>query len=305
MLQQIRASDIHVDRISAQHDRYLRTNNVGSFVQHCHESDPTVEPTAIIGNLDVFCAGKLTFRVTVLLDANTSLGEPMASHIAGFDRPTTEIKGQAIGKRLRSSSCESDLSSQPELGDAVPSHSRSSRPGKCRKSSDLFLQSSPRISPQNELVDLAIKNDAVDQNGINEEKPDRISPLPTRTVTGCNSDGPDHATGDFDSRLSPRPLICFNANTDNKVSNSIISRVENMNSIIDSRNVNHDEEEEGTEESVDRFEVQELLDHVDCDGQRTYRVKWKGYRRSTWEPESHLDRCEAALMEYWSGLAED
>jgi hypothetical protein len=35
--------------------------------------------------------------------------------------------------------------------------------------------------------------------------------------------------------------------------------------------------------------------------QRQYLVKWEGYgpEHNSWEPETHLVRCEEAIAEYW------
>ena len=48
------------------------------------------------------------------------------------------------------------------------------------------------------------------------------------------------------------------------------------------------------------FEVEEILDQQDIDGESHYLVKWKGYNSegNTWEPEENLTHCAAKLRQF-------
>ena len=49
---------------------------------------------------------------------------------------------------------------------------------------------------------------------------------------------------------------------------------------------------------TDRYEVEKILGHKYSKGLTFYRVKWKGYRRATWEPAVNLDDCAVLLEAY-------
>ncbi|KAF3037136.1 M-phase phosphoprotein 8 [Didymella keratinophila] len=49
---------------------------------------------------------------------------------------------------------------------------------------------------------------------------------------------------------------------------------------------------------TDRYEVEKILGHKDSRDKTFYRVKWKGYRRATWEPAVNLDDCAEVLEAY-------
>jgi hypothetical protein len=49
---------------------------------------------------------------------------------------------------------------------------------------------------------------------------------------------------------------------------------------------------------TDRYEVEKIIGHKHSKGQTFYRVKWTGYRRTTWEPAVHLDDCAVVLEAY-------
>lgn len=49
---------------------------------------------------------------------------------------------------------------------------------------------------------------------------------------------------------------------------------------------------------TDRYEVEKILGHENSEDQTFYSVKWKGYRRATWEPAVNLDDCAIVLEAY-------
>ena len=52
--------------------------------------------------------------------------------------------------------------------------------------------------------------------------------------------------------------------------------------------------------SPDFYEVERLLQRGQCEGQRYYLVKWKGFSddEATWEPESNLGGCKRAITDF-------
>lgn len=46
------------------------------------------------------------------------------------------------------------------------------------------------------------------------------------------------------------------------------------------------------------FDVEKIIDHRDCLGDRDFLIKWKNYTTPTWEPENNLDGCLRMLKDY-------
>ncbi|TPX65026.1 histone-lysine N-methyltransferase [Spizellomyces sp. 'palustris'] len=49
----------------------------------------------------------------------------------------------------------------------------------------------------------------------------------------------------------------------------------------------------------DRYEVEEILDVKSVKRKNIYKLKWKGYTKTSWEPEEHLE-CPELLATFWS-----
>ena len=59
------------------------------------------------------------------------------------------------------------------------------------------------------------------------------------------------------------------------------------------------EVEEDDEDEAPEYEVESIISHVVDDDRVTfYEVKWKGYKKPTWEPEVNLVGCDELLAEY-------
>lgn len=43
---------------------------------------------------------------------------------------------------------------------------------------------------------------------------------------------------------------------------------------------------------------EKIIDSVYEDNQLFYHVKWKGYKRTTWEPEKHISHSTDLIQEY-------
>lgn len=54
------------------------------------------------------------------------------------------------------------------------------------------------------------------------------------------------------------------------------------------------------ESQVEKYEVEEILDQQNVQGQSKYLVKWKGYEHieNTWEPEENLTNCQKLLQQF-------
>lgn len=84
----------------------------------------------------------------------------------------------------------------------------------------------------------------------------------------------------------------------------IIGTEQCVNSIISHRNHSsaHDvgtaRPDKTHDQETDRYEVEDILGHKEIMGQMFYRVKWIGYRRTTWEPAVNLDDCAIVLGAY-------
>ena len=52
------------------------------------------------------------------------------------------------------------------------------------------------------------------------------------------------------------------------------------------------------EDDEPEYEVENIISHVVDDGVTFYEVKWKGYKKPTWEPETNLVGCDELLADY-------
>lgn len=64
---------------------------------------------------------------------------------------------------------------------------------------------------------------------------------------------------------------------------------------LDSNTESSDDETE----LEDEFEVEKILDVVDCFAGRKFQVKWEGYRRPTWDDDGMLIKCSKKLDDFW------
>ena len=46
------------------------------------------------------------------------------------------------------------------------------------------------------------------------------------------------------------------------------------------------------------YEVEEVLDHRGAPGDRVYQIKWKGYKKPTWEHQNNFSTTEC-ILDYW------
>lgn len=58
------------------------------------------------------------------------------------------------------------------------------------------------------------------------------------------------------------------------------------------------------DQETNRYEVERILGHKSSKGQTFYRIKWKGYRRATWEPADNLDDCAIVLQAYQAKICQ-
>ncbi|CAN9421220.1 unnamed protein product [Alternaria alternata] len=58
---------------------------------------------------------------------------------------------------------------------------------------------------------------------------------------------------------------------------------------------------EDEEDEKDEYQVERIVKHRERNGQRQFKVKWKGYpeEEMTWEPKKHFYKCPEVIEEYW------
>lgn len=61
---------------------------------------------------------------------------------------------------------------------------------------------------------------------------------------------------------------------------------------------NQIDDQQVTPDTVERFEVDRILDEEYCHGIKHLLVQWRGYDVPSWEPESNVDQCSLLVQTF-------
>jgi hypothetical protein len=209
-------------------------------------------------------------------------------------------ESRTIGERIHSSSNETRVSSEAGASLCVGNRQTIRETARRGNGSSLGSQDIARTRLAHEAMDLFGLTSVFNHPNVTEDTNQSLVALQLLSPIST-----DYCDGKLESAKSQRTIQSATRPSITFESNEQIPTYRTTDVINDSEIAYKGETVDKAGPESDRYEVERVVDHDECKGQRLYLVKWKGYKEETWEPEEYLDDCAEALKEYWDSIDED
>jgi hypothetical protein len=251
-------------------------------------------------DLETIVAGGNTLRHTEMTLLDKHQKESMSGYGPLCGGSAAASESRTIGKRICSSSNKTRVSSKADASFCIGTRQTIKETARRANGSSLGSQDIASTSLAHEAMDLFSLTSIFDHPSVTEDIDESsvALQLPSPVSTDCCDGEHKSATSQRDIQSATRPSITFE-------SNEQIPTYRITDIINDLRTAYKGKTVDKAGPESDRYEVERVVGHDGCKGQRLYLVKWKGYKEETWEPEEYLDDCAEALEEYWDSVDGD